>query len=215
MLPLRYYGNIAYYAAMAAHGKAVICADALYDKREKAVHRCDITDTHGPVSLTVPLAKPHGIARARWCDVALSEHGAWWHVHRVTLESAYGRTPFFEFYFDRFLTLLQKDVVNTHHTIADLDLAIDSIIRDILLIETEVSVSTTTLTAVADYTDAAMMAVKSPKVDFNSEFTPYYQVRAERQGFIPNLSALDLIFNLGPEAPIYLKKLIDRYIPKQ
>ena len=85
---MRYFGNIGYYARMAAYGHAVICADALFDKREKRVHRCDIADTHGAVSLTVPIAKPHGIARARWSDVRLSGHGVWWHVHRVTLESA-------------------------------------------------------------------------------------------------------------------------------
>ena len=43
---MRYFGNIGYYARMAAYGHAVICADALFDKREKRVHRCDIADTH-------------------------------------------------------------------------------------------------------------------------------------------------------------------------
>ncbi|MDE6145308.1 MAG: WbqC family protein, partial [Muribaculaceae bacterium] len=31
---------------------------------------------------------------------------------------------------------------------------------------------------------------------------PYWQVRADRLGFIPNLSILDLIFNLGPETAL-------------
>ena len=37
----------------------------------------------------------------------------------------------------------------------------------------------------------------------------YYQVRATQQGFIPNLTILDLIFNMGPETPLVLKKIID------
>ena len=36
----------------------------------------------------------------------------------------------------------------------------------------------------------------------------YYQVRAGKLGFISGLSILDLLFNIGPEAPLYLKKLI-------
>lgn len=195
-LPMRYFGSIGYYATMAAYGHAVVCADALFDKREKAVHRCDIADTHGPVSLTVPVAKPHGIARARWSDVRLSSHGAWWHVHRVTLESAYGRTPFFEFYIDRFLPFLSPSVMETHPTIARLDLAVDSVIRDILLIDTDITVG------------GGNAEVYVPRSETVFDFPPYYQVRAARQGFIPGLSVLDLIFNLGPEAPLYLHRLL-------
>jgi hypothetical protein len=35
---------------------------------------------------------------------------------------------------------------------------------------------------------------------------PYYQVFAERNGFQENLSVLDLLFNLGPEAAAYLER---------
>lgn len=200
-LPLRYFGDIAFYAAMASCGRALLCDDALFDKRQKAVHRCDIADTHGRVQLTVPVAKPHGVRQARWTDVALSDHGAWWHVHRVTLESAYGRTPFFEFYIDRFLPFLRPEVMRNYPTIASLDLAIDRVIRSILLIETEV----VTRSAAMLPSSAPVAAPSAPEIE---AYPPYYQVRADRQGFIPGLSVLDLIFNLGPEAPLYLRSLI-------
>ena len=34
---------------------------------------------------------------------------------------------------------------------------------------------------------------------------PYYQVFGTRTGFIPNLSIIDLLFNLGPESRMVLK----------
>ena len=37
--------------------------------------------------------------------------------------------------------------------------------------------------------------------------TKYIQVFEEKHGFIPNLSILDLLFNLGPESKTYLKQL--------
>ena len=199
-LPLRYYGSISYYASMAACGKAVIQSNALYDKRAKAVHRCVVADTHGQVALTVPVAKPHGIPHATWEDVRLSDHGAWWHVHKVTLESAYGRTPFFEFYIDRFLPYLQRGVMDLCPTVAQLDLALDDIIRQILLIDTEVTTSEAGSDRPADGG-----VFRCPET---GAFPAYYQVRAATQGFIPDLSVLDLIFNLGPEAPLYLRNLI-------
>jgi hypothetical protein len=41
-----------------------------------------------------------------------------------------------------------------------------------------------------------------PDPDFNPK--PYYQVYQERFGFLPNLSILDLLFNMGNEAVLYL-----------
>jgi hypothetical protein len=209
-LPLRYYGNIAYYATMAAYGTVQLQIDALFDKRQKSVHRCDIADTHGPVQLTVPIAKPHGIAHARWSDIQLSDHGDWWHVHRVTLESAYGRTPFFEFYIDRFLPFLQRDVMDHYPTLAALNLAIDSVLRDILLIPTTIVTASPAATATAIDDAGTIHSVDGMGEAnlYSGSFPPYYQVRADKQGFRPNLSVLDLIFNLGPESPLYLQRLL-------
>jgi hypothetical protein len=33
---------------------------------------------------------------------------------------------------------------------------------------------------------------------------PYYQVFSQRHGFLPNLSILDLLLNMGPEAIYFL-----------
>ena len=38
---------------------------------------------------------------------------------------------------------------------------------------------------------------------------PYYQVFQEKLGFIPNLSIVDLVFNLGPESLLLLKQSIN------
>ena len=36
---------------------------------------------------------------------------------------------------------------------------------------------------------------------------PYFQVFARKYGFVPNLSIMDLLFNEGPDAILYLKNL--------
>lgn len=171
-----------------------------FDKRDKGTHRFTIADTRGRLDLTVPIAKPSS-SRSRWDETRISTHGAWWDVHRVALESAYGRTPYFEFYIDRFLPMLTAGVVERYPLLSSLATAWDQNIRDILGM-------TDTTTAAAD-TDSTATVVITPSAlaDTAGRLTPYRQVRADRLGFIPSLSILDLIFNLGPEAQIYLNNL--------
>ena len=50
-----------------------------------------------------------------------------------------------------------------------------------------------------------------PKKDFRLEDPeffpqPYYQVFQERLGFLPNLSIIDLLFNMGPESLLVLQQ---------
>lgn len=193
MLPPRYYGEVGYYVLAAAFGSATVDYDILFDKRRKEAHRSTIADKDGTTTLTASIAKPHGIRNATWRDVGLSPHGRWWHVHRVTLESAYGRTPFFEFYIDRFLPFLSDGVTDRYPTLASLNSAIDNEIRRCLGIR-----------------EVPLVLPVIQVTPVLPALPPYWQIRANRLGFLPNLSVLDLIFNLGPEAPLYLRTCISQ-----
>ncbi len=208
VLPLRLFGSVGYYAAMAAYGHVVVDATARFDKRQKSVHRYDIVDTRQRLALTVPIIKPHGCDHApTWDDARISRHNEWWRLHITALESAYGRTPFFEFIIDRFASLFtdpgESDVAES---VLSFDRRADAIVRDILGIDADVH-----CTSARDFTaeitkNAARRIVDMRPADFYTpEMKPYWQVRADRLGFQPSLSILDLIFNLGPEAPVYLR----------
>ena len=41
----------------------------------------------------------------------------------------------------------------------------------------------------------------------NELSAPYYQVFDDKYGFTPNLSIIDLLFNMGNESKLYLKKI--------
>ena len=47
----------------------------------------------------------------------------------------------------------------------------------------------------------------SSKKEVKSEFKEYVQVFGNKFGFLPNLSILDLLFNLGPETKTYLNSI--------
>lgn len=55
---------------------------------------------------------------------------------------------------------------------------------------------------VTDYRDA--IRPKHPLLDDSFTPRPYYQVYQQKFGFLPNLSILDLLFNMGNEAVLWL-----------
>lgn len=191
VLPPAYFGSIGRYAVIAACGNVAVDSLARFDKRLKSTHRCTIADTRGPLTLTVPVAKPQCYRTARWADITVSPHGEWPDLHVTALESAYGRTPFFEFYIDRFEPLIRNAV---GRPLTEFDSDLEAICCGILGIDPPEGLPQPG----ACRPDLSAIAVP-----------PYWQVRAHKLGFIPGLSVLDLIFNLGPEAPLHLKRIVD------
>ena len=255
VLPPAMCGSIGYYALLASHKNVVIDRECRFDKRRKLMHRYDIADVNGRLTLTVPIVKPR--IGATWNEAEVSTHGAWWNIHKVALWSAYGRTPFFEYYIDEFMPYLQPRDGIQPESLMDFNTGIDTVIRRILGIDSIVRYNLTDkekdLIKNGNTQNPLALQTTSPKTeeDYHSEtlqqkqcspvlgelspategypnnqntssiidhrasnfdlgkWVEYYQVRATQQGFIPNLTILDLIFNMGPESPLVLKKLID------
>lgn len=205
LLPPRFMGSVGYYALMARYGRVVIDTTMRYDKRQKAVHRCDIVDTRGEVQLTVPMCKPVAEEgeRPTWCHCPVSTHDEWWRQMRVTLESAYGRTPYFEFLIDKFDCIFRSpEEWDMWPNALVLDCCADRIVRGILSLDNCVEwESAEVVEDVEDVVDA-----RRGKFIISNQ-PEYWQVRRDRLGFRANLSVLDLIFNLGPEAAFYLQKI--------
>lgn len=200
-VPMKYFGTVDYYATIAACRKVVIDDTARYDKRQKDTHRMDIVDTHGLKQLTVPVSKPEDVqGPLHWSDIRISRHGEWWHVIEETLASAYGRTPFFEFYIDRLRRFFAVSTPDKFGDVATLCREADKAVRGIIGLDNEVfHASEESPKSLSCYTENPT-APKTYPVE-------YYQVRSDKFGFVPNLSILDLIFNMGPESALILRQM--------
>lgn len=203
-LPLRYFGTVDYYAAMGACACVTVDDTARYDKRQKGTHRMDIVDTHGLKSLTVPVSRPDNISGPlRWSDIAVSRHGQWWHVVSETLASAYGRTPFFEFYIDRLRPFFSSSTPDIYPDVATLCRESDAAVRAILGLDNDITYASQSPGCPTSVTSSAITPSDLPIFPIE-----YYQVRHDKFGFLPHLSILDLIFNMGPESPLILQKMV-------
>lgn len=184
-LPSLFCPPPAYYRQLLMHRTATVCCAERFDKRRKEHHRCVIADARGRMELTVPVAKPYG---ATWADCRVSMHGRWNEVMWTALESAYGRTPYFEYFADDLRPLLLRPD-DGFTTVTALNADFDHAIRCCLGLESTVT-----------QTDGSFPQDIEPW-----QPQPYWQVRRDKLGFIPGLSILDMMFNLGRETLMYLR----------
>lgn len=203
LLPPQFLAPAAYYAAMTLFSDVVIDTSMRFNKRFKSTHRTMIADANGTAMITVPIEKPASLSAALWSDIKVSAHGNWWNVMVTALRSAYGRTPYFEFYIDDFLPLIESRTAGK--SLMELDLALDAILRRHFLIDAKVS-----LIPPQNINKSSVSDFRFRNIDFTVS-VEYYQLRAENYGFQPGLSAVDLLFNMGPEAAVVLRRMADMY----
>ncbi len=188
-------------------------------------NRCLIATTQGIQALTVPTERG-GSPLIK--DTRISDHGNWRHLHWNALQSAYGESPFFEYYQDDIrpffeqrwdylldfneairikicelidiqpkVTLTKEFTVYSLHFTDDYSAAIEG-----LASISTVNCKPSTVNNTFDLRSAIRPKNPLPDPDFESK--PYYQVYQQKHGFLPNLSILDLLFNMGPESIFYL-----------
>jgi hypothetical protein len=160
-------------------------------------NRCYILSAHGPQMLTIPVYQG-SIHKTLIKDIRIDYSKRWQQMHLRAMTASYNSSPFFEFYFDIF-----EKIISAHNEfLLDLNMtAIDAILQ-ILKIKTLII-----------YSDSFEPTDNNP-FDFRYNITPkkesayatkkYMQVFDTGNGFVPNLSIVDLIFNIGPEAYNYL-----------
>lgn len=192
----RYAGSVDYYAAMLRYGKVAIDLSEPFDKHHKHLNRMDIVGTNGCQQLSASLQKPN--RRMAVGEVALSSHGNWRHTHWGALFSAYGRTPFFDYFADDLKQIYTDESIQT---IASLNLTLHAAVIDFLDLDIETVVIDNKNDLVAS--DALNLR---DGVMTEQTLEPYYQIWSSKFGFQPNQSILDLLFNVGREAVFVLRK---------
>ena len=201
LLSTTYFGPIQWYQKL--HRMPCIIEQHDHFVKQTYRNRCVIATANGTQTLTVPIERYDG-TKCPMRDIRISDHGNWRHLHWNALVSAYGETPFFEFYADDLRPFFEK----RHTFLFDLNLDIMHTMCQLLDVRPQVTLSEQYIVlpseddAVVDFREAIRPKHPLPDADFNP--TPYYQVRAQRHGFLPNLSILDLLFNEGPEGIFYL-----------
>ena len=223
LLSTTYFGPIQWYQKLYRAEKVLIERCESFQKQTYR-NRCIIATTNGLQALTVPVERTVNDIK----DLRISDHGNWRHLHWNALKSAYGESPFFDYYQDdirpffeqrwdylfdfneairekmcELLDIQPKVRLTKEFTVYSLRFTDDYTVgSEGLASKSSVNCKPSTVNNLVDYRSA--IRPKHPEPD--PDFTPkrYYQVYEQKHGFLPNLSILDLLFNMGPESIFYL-----------
>ncbi len=160
-------------------------------------NRCTIASANGPLPLSIPVAKAEDL-KVQMKDVRISEHGNWRHHHWNALQSAYMNSPFFEYYADEFLPFYSK----RWEFLVDFNEELQRKVCE--LIDISPCVRRTECYEAKPRNADDFRERIHPRRPSVVQTDAYYQVFASRFGFIPDLSIVDLLFNMGPESVLYL-----------
>lgn len=207
LLSTTYFGPVQWYQKLNRHEHVLMEVHETFTKQTYR-NRCLIATAQGVQALTVPISHPESAANHFQSSifnvqcVRLSNHGHWQHQHWQAITSAYGDSPFLPYYEDDLRPFFFE--TERWERLIDYNEAIREKMCELLDIHPHVEPTKEYVKSgdFADYRDA--IRPKQPPTDPDFKACPYYQVFSQRLGFLPNLSILDLLLNMGPESIYYL-----------
>ncbi len=164
-------------------------------------NRCQIAGPNGVQLLSVPLEKGKN-SKMPIKEVKIYQTENWQKIHWDSIQTAYGKSPFFEYYEAEIQAIFFKKWT----FLFDLNLELTQLFIELMQISTKLK-----------FTDSYAKTPPASSFDYRNKLRPnqiaqntmqtkpYGQVFEAKNGFLANLSILDLLFCTGPEALFYLE----------
>lgn len=195
-----YFPSILYMAHLCHYAKVGIEVMETFPKQTFR-NRTVIATGNGLQTLTVPVVRTQG-NHTRTEEIGISYNEPWNVRHWRAIVSAYNAAPYFLYYRDE----IEHVLMQQYNRLIDLnDDLLGLLLKNMKIACT--SVHTQDFTPPLSQDNDHRHTLTAKHIVTNCQFPPYYQTFDTRYGFQPNLSVLDLLFNLGPDAKGYLLQL--------
>lgn len=206
LLSTAYFPPIEYFIAIANSNATLIELEETYQKQSYRT-RCHINSGNGLLVLTVPVLRDKGDHKIPIKEIKIDYSKPWVLQHKRAIEAAYMSSPFFEYYVDDIFPILDKK----EPSLFNLNSSIISAIISLIGLKNNISFTDnyikTQNEGILDLREQIHPKYRGASLLQKMEIEkPYYQVFTNKQGFIPNLSILDLLFNEGPNSISFLKR---------
>ena len=195
-----YFGPITQFVAMIKTDKIRFENEDNFQKQTYR-NRMYIYSANGRLALSIPIRHTgNKTQHQKFKEVQIENDFPWQQQHWRSLETCYRTSPFFEFYEDEFQGLYSRKF----KYLLDFNYACLEVLHTVL--EWDLDYLKTTKfekEAPGDLVDGRHLVDAKAIKDFG--LSPYTQVFQQKEGFLENLSILDLLFNEGPGTEAYLE----------
>ena len=158
-------------------------------------NRCRILTTHGPLDLIIPIR--HHATKMKLKDVQIDYRQKWVHHHWQSIQSAYGKAPFFPYY----SSTLEAVYQSKPRFLMDLNQQFFQAIQKLLSATYSLKRTTQFLHQPEDSVQDWRSMIHPKRGKKNNPFykpCTYNQIFGKK--FVANLSIIDLLFCEGPNA---------------
>jgi hypothetical protein len=199
LLSTSYFPPISYISQIAKADSVLIEAHENYQKQSYR-NRCYIAGPNNKQMLSITVVRKEG-NHTPIDKIAFSEQYDWKKNHWNSIITAYNSSPFLLYYQDE----IKDCLFSEYSSLLEMNTAILKLLLELLQIKTPLK-----------FTDSFELNPTSDTIDLRNTIhpkklslikdiqKPYFQVFEDRYGFLPDLSILDLLFNMGTEAKGYL-----------
>lgn len=187
----QYFANINYYKILLKNDTIDLCSNTKYQKGWNS-NKCSVVGPNGSIHLSVPIDGGRN-QDILYKDVKIAYTQNWQQQHYRTLLSCYGNSPYFNYYKNE----IEEIYKLKFEKLFDFNLHILKMVLRLLKSDIEICITEEFVTGQEIIFSKKHIA---SNLHLNTNTIQYPQVFEDKLGFTPNLSILDLLFCMGPQA---------------
>ena len=194
LIELHLLPNIAYFSKLIKFEKVTVEAHENYLKGSFR-NKFEIVNATGKQLLSIPLNKgKHQQMPIQ--KVGINYDTPWQKKHWQSIKTAYGKAPYWDYYQEEF----KEEFFKKEKYLFDYNLNLLKKTLELLNLKMNLQLSENYIESASEECTDLRNSFKSPNYMKEFIFKPYTQVFFDRLAFQANVSCIDAIFCLGPEA---------------